>query len=184
MKNSAEVNYSAKEIFKVFKKMIKQDFPRFNEKEPIGTSVKKQIGSYSTKSAEAYVEITDYKENEVYEITTVTSKTQVTFVSRYVLTPISEDKTLFTLEQTQAGTGFFITVNHIIQSIFYKKRVQRRFDALLEGLDTEITTMRDRSNPSKKSSSTDSKLDEVASTDEIDHECLPETITEKETISE
>lgn len=181
-KNSAVVEYSDKEIFKVFKKMIKQDFPRFNEKDPVGTSVKKKIGSYSTKSAEAYIEITDYKENEVYEITTVTSKTQTTFISRYTLTPVEDGKTLFTLEQSQAGDGFFVTLNHFIQSIFFKGRIKKRFSFLLQGLDNEITAMRERSNPKNKvdNEATKGELNEVA-TDICDDNF---DIKEKENISE
>ncbi|WP_297435728.1 DUF3284 domain-containing protein [uncultured Clostridium sp.] len=174
-KNSAEVNYSAKEIFKIFKKMIKQDFPRFDEKNPLGTDTNKKIGHHSTKSAEANVEITDYIENEVYEITTVTLKTQITFVSRYTLTVIDENTTLFTLEQSQNAPGFFMNVNHIVQSIFYKGRIKKRFDFLLQGLDNEIAEMRERQAPKKK---------KVEETIDLNKSSEEDSIKEKENITE
>ncbi|MGL4990446.1 MAG: DUF3284 domain-containing protein [Sarcina sp.] len=180
-KNSAVVDYSNIEIFKVIKKMIRQDFPRFNEKNPIGTSVTKQIGSYSTKTAEAYVEITDYKENELYEITTVTSKGRITYVSKYILTPLEDGKTEFTLEQTQGGPGIFTTLNHMLQSFLYKGRIKKRFDYLLQGLDAEIKAMRERSTPKKKSVENDIAASSIDTSND-DSDLLD--IKEKENISE
>lgn len=176
-KETAEINYPAKEIFKIFKKMIKQDFPRFNEKEAIGTSTKKTIGQYTTKSAEAYIEITDYKENEVYEITTVTSKTKATFISRYELEAVDDNTTRLSLHEHQGGEGFFISINYMVQKMFFKKRFTTRFSYFVKGLENELEQERERTAPKKKS--TELAESAVTSNDDSDFD-----IKEKENISE
>lgn len=175
-KESAEINYPAKEIFKIFKKMMKQDFPRFNEKDAIGTSTRKTIGQYTTKSAEAYIEITDYKENEVYEITTVTSKTKVTFISRYELEVIDENTTRLSLHEHQGGEGFFLSFNYMIQKMFFKKRFTTRFSYFIKGLENELEQERERTAPKRKTI----EQDEAAIT-AIDNDTLD--INKKENIS-
>lgn len=166
-KESAEINYPAKEIFKIFKKMMKQDFPRFNEKDAIGTSTRKTIGQYTTKSAEAYIEITDYKENEVYEITTVTSKTKVTFISRYELEVIDENTTRLSLHEHQGGEGFFLSFNYMIQKMFFKKRFTTRFSYFIKGLENELLQERERTAPKKKILQEEDKEVAITATENI-----------------
>ncbi|WP_297519686.1 DUF3284 domain-containing protein [uncultured Clostridium sp.] len=185
-KETAEINYSAKDIFKIFKKMIKQDFPRFNEKEAIGTSTKKTIGHYTTKSAEAYVEISDYKENAVYEITTITSKTQTTFVSRYELEVIDENTTLLSLNEYQIGEGFFVAVNTFVQTMFFKNRFKTRFSYLKQGLEAALVEEKERTTPKTKGENaldSSTPLDEVAINQNDDNDISIE-IKEKENIVE
>ncbi|MGL5067317.1 MAG: DUF3284 domain-containing protein [Sarcina sp.] len=182
-KETAEINYSAKEIFKIFKKMIKQDFPRFNEKDAIGTSTKKTIGHYATKSAEAYVEITDYKENEVYEITTVTSKTQTTFVSRYELEVVDANTTILTLQEHQAGEGFFVAINYFVQTMFFKNRFKTRFSFLKQALEIELANQKERTAPKKKSEIESDDTIGLISESAVTEDIL-DIVKEKENISE
>lgn len=145
--NEVDLDYPRDEVFKIFKKQAKQDFPRFNEKEAIGTSTRKTIGAYSTKTAEAYVEISDYIPNEVYEVTIITSKTNTMFKSRYELKEVNDNKTHLTLIQDQGAPGVFSSINTIIQKLLFKGRVNRKFDFFVEGLKREIEGERKRINP-------------------------------------
>ena len=67
--NSAVINYPVEKVFNVFIRSAKRDFPKFNENKPVGSKVSKKVGAYSTQSATLEVEITDYKKNEIYAIT-------------------------------------------------------------------------------------------------------------------
>ena len=67
--NSAVINYPVEKVFNVFIRSAKRDFPKFNENNPVGSKVSKKVGAYSTQSATLEVEITDYKKNEIYAIT-------------------------------------------------------------------------------------------------------------------
>lgn len=145
--NEVDLDYPRDEVFKIFKKQAKQDFPRFNEKEAIGTSTRKTIGAYSTKTAEAYVEISDYIPNEVYEVTVITSKTNTMFKSRYELKEVNDNKTHLTLIQDQGAPGVFSSINTIIQKLLFKGRVNKKFDFFVEGLKREIEGERKRINP-------------------------------------
>ncbi|MGL5616711.1 MAG: DUF3284 domain-containing protein [Sarcina sp.] len=145
--NQAELDYSREEIFKIFRKQAKQDFPRFNEKEAIGTSTHKKIGAYATRSANAYLEITDYIPNEAYEVTVVTTKTQSSFKSRYELKELGENKTKLILTEEQGGPGVFQAINNIIQSLLFKGRIKTKFNYMIEGLKYSIEEERKRTIP-------------------------------------
>lgn len=159
-KNTTTLNYSASDIFKLFNKMAKQDFPRFNPKEALGCSTKKTIGHYAGRQAEAYVEITDYIDQKVYEVTTITSSTKLTFVSRYSLEKIDDNTTILTCEETQSGTGFFDTMNHTIQAIFFKKRIGKRFNLLVQSLEYSLNEMVSKRQPTNKDSINLNKVEE------------------------
>lgn len=77
--NSTVVDYPVEEVFKVFIRTAKRDFPKFNEKDPIGSAVIKQVGTYSAKTGTLRIEITDYKLNEKYQITSVRDKMMYIF---------------------------------------------------------------------------------------------------------
>ncbi|WP_055069613.1 DUF3284 domain-containing protein [Clostridium massiliamazoniense] len=145
--NEVDLDYPRDEVFKIFRKQAKQDFPRFNEKEAIGTSTRKKIGAYSTRTAQAYLEISDYIPNEVYEVTVITSKTNTTFKSRYELKDLENGGTHLTLIQDQGTPGVFTSINTIIQKLLFKGRVNKKFDYLVEGLKREIEGERKRINP-------------------------------------
>lgn len=165
-KNTAELKYSRKEIFKIFKKQAKQDFPRFNSKEAKGTSTTKNIGYYANRSTKAYIEITDYIEDEIYEVTTTTSKTNITYISRYTLEEIDENTTRLILEESQAGTGTFDTFNHIIQAIFFKGRIKKRFNFMIQALENEIQQMRNNTGSSAKNELINDSREEIATSKE------------------
>ena len=84
-KNEAIIDYPVEDVFKLFKKTAKRDFPRFNEKNPIGSKVERQVGSYSVKEGKMLVEITGYEEHKLYEITSRYNRT--TYISRYEFYP-------------------------------------------------------------------------------------------------
>lgn len=178
--NEIDLDYPKSEIFKLFKKQAKQDFPRFNEKEAIGTSTHKKIGAYATKTANAYLEISDYVPDEVYEVTVITTKTNTTFKSRYELTEINENKTHLKLTQEQGGPGMFQSINTIIQKLLFKGRINSKFDFLLENLKREIEAERKRIDPKYVSPYDSETVEESAATEVKDSKSAEEiTYTEK-----
>ncbi|MGL4771993.1 MAG: DUF3284 domain-containing protein, partial [Clostridium sp.] len=141
-RNSTVLNYPVEEVFKVFVRVAKRDFPKFNEKNPIGCSVTKQVGTYTTKSATVRVEITDYKKNEVYEITTVRDK--LMYVSTYRFEAIDEESTQLILEETENTPGLFPGLNSMLQNICFKGRIKKRFAFFVQGLESEIESFREK----------------------------------------
>ncbi|MEG1482123.1 DUF3284 domain-containing protein [Clostridium sp.] len=147
-KNSAELDYPVEEVFKVFMRSAKKDFPKFNEKNPIGTSVTKKGGAYAGKSVDMNVEITDYKENELYQITSVRNK--LAFVSTYKFERIDDNKCIFGLEESDSTAGIFKGLNAILQNFLFKKRITKRFQFLIQGLEYEMKNYREMINKNAK----------------------------------
>ncbi|QNO14642.1 DUF3284 domain-containing protein [Alkalicella caledoniensis] len=135
-KNQKVLDYSAKEIFKVFKDSIKSDFKSFNEKKPVGTSAKKKIASGNGKMVDVKVEITGYKENMMYEIKTFYGKT--VYTSKYELIPIEKNKTKLLLTEDQYNPTGFTAINKILANIFYRKKIKARFENLILGLEQQL----------------------------------------------
>ncbi|WP_297629616.1 DUF3284 domain-containing protein [uncultured Clostridium sp.] len=161
-KNSTVIDYPVEEVFKVFIRTAKRDFPKFNEKNPIGCGVTKKVGAYSAKTATMRIEITDYKENELYQITSSTDK--MVYVSTYTLEKIDESSTKLSSEEIQDTPGAFQFMNTIIQTVLFKRTVRRRFGVFIDSLEKEIEDYKDKvskAQPKNKEELIDEKSEEI-----------------------
>ncbi|MGL5646434.1 MAG: DUF3284 domain-containing protein [Clostridium sp.] len=140
--NSTIIDYPVEEVFKVFIRTAKRDFPKFNEKEPIGCYVTKTVGTYSAKTGTCRVEITDYKLNELYQITSV--KDKMVYVSTYTFEKETDESTKITLEETEDTPGAFQWANIIIQKVCFKGTVKRRFGVFANALEKAIEDYREK----------------------------------------
>lgn len=135
-KNEAVIDYPVKDVFKVILKAAKRDFSNFNKDKAIGTKITKSVGAYSNKTGTMEIEITDFKENEVYEITS--SQGLKVIRSKYSFEPVEGNKTRFILEESENSTGFISGINSLIVGVIFKKRIKRRFSFLIKGLEAEL----------------------------------------------
>lgn len=135
-KNETVLNYTREQIFKVFQTLAKRDFKDFDEKKPVGASSLREVGAYATKVEQMLVQITGYKQNELYEITSQHGKT--TFVSRYELFEVDAFKTKLVLIETEFNPESISSLNAIIASFFFKSRVKKRFAYLVKGIIDQI----------------------------------------------
>lgn len=147
--NSVILNYPVEEVFKVFIRTAKRDFPKFNEQNPVGCKVKKKIGAYSVQSATVEIEITNYKVNEIYQIRTSSDK--VVYLSTYEFGIIDDNTTRVTLIEDDQKEGVFAGLNAVIQNLAFKGRVKRRFMIFAEGLERELETHRAKLEKNSKS---------------------------------
>jgi hypothetical protein len=153
--NSAVVKYPVEEVFSIFIKTAKRDFPKFNESNPIGSSVIKKVGAYSVNSANLKIEITDYKINELYQLTSTGPKT--VYYSNYKFEKIDENSTRITLIEEDVSDGFITWLNRLIQGLAFSGRVKRRFIYFIETLEREIERMREKLEKNSKSRSDEEK---------------------------
>ncbi|MEG1004283.1 MAG: DUF3284 domain-containing protein, partial [Clostridium sp.] len=100
------------------------------------------------KSVDMNVEITDYKENELYQITSVRNK--LAFVSTYKFERIDDNKCIFGLEESDSTAGIFKGLNAILQNFLFKKRITKRFQFLIQGLEYEMKNYREMINKNAK----------------------------------
>ena len=68
-KKTVELDYPLEKVFKVFIKTAKKDFPKFNEKNPLGAKANKKIKSGSQRTVNIRVEVTAYEKDKLYQIT-------------------------------------------------------------------------------------------------------------------
>lgn len=134
--NKTVIDYPIEEVFAIFIKTAKRDFPKFNSKNPIGTTTKREIGNYSKKKAEATITITDFKENEVYAIKTVTDTGE--YSSTYIFKKIDDSSCQLTLREEQTVSGIFGMLNNIMHKFLYKKSIRTRFQYFVQGLNEEL----------------------------------------------
>ena len=147
--NSVELSYPVEEVFKLFIRTAKRDFPRFNEENPVGCKVNKKVGAYSAGATTMEVEITGFVKNELYQI--VSTNGSVKYTSTYEFEVIDENTTRLTLIEEDEKPGIFPWFNTLVQSVLFKGRVRKRFIYFVERLEEELE--RYRSNIEKNSKS-------------------------------
>lgn len=157
--NSAIIKYPVEKVFSLFIRQAKREFPKFNESNPIGCSVAKRVGAYSVQSATLKVEITDYKKNELYQITS-TSPDRI-YYSTYEFEIVDEKSTRITLIEEDKSTGFMVWFNVILQNILFKNRIKRRFKFFIEGLIREIEIYDEKIAKNSKKKSEEVKKEEA-----------------------
>ncbi|MEQ8197102.1 MAG: DUF3284 domain-containing protein [Clostridiaceae bacterium] len=136
------LDYSVNDVFSIFVRTAKRDFPKFNEKNPIGTKTEKKTGSRSFRKTVLSVEITDYEKNKVYEITSI-SQPEV-YVSRYEFGDLGNNRTKLTLKESDDSTGFFSVINKFLMKFVFRFLIKRKFDSFISALKDEVQVLVER----------------------------------------
>ena len=116
MKAFGILNYEIEDVFNIFIKNAKKDFSDFNEEDPTGCKITKNIQSIGPKPVECIIEITEYIKNQKYQITTSTSFSKC--VSTYMFKGQKDGTTKLIFEEEQ-GSDQFISSYDIIYSKIY-----------------------------------------------------------------
>lgn len=149
MKAISILNYPAEDVFHIFIKHAKKDFSDFNEENAKGCKIEKQINS-GVKLIECTVEITDYKKNEKYEITTSTSYSKCISIYNFIKQKDGTTKLVF--EEDQASDQFFGYISLWIQRFMARRNFKLKFDNIIDSLNNELKTYcenKERSKPQK-----------------------------------
>ena len=146
--NKATINYPVEDVFSIFIKTAKRDFPKLDIKNPVGASVKREIGNYSKKKAEATVTITNFKENEIYSVKTITDNSE--YSSVYTFEKIDDTKCTLTLTEVQTVSGLFGILNNLMHKFLYKKSIRMRFKYFIQGLNQELLRRKENIERSSK----------------------------------
>ncbi len=136
MKASGKINYPVEEVFNVFIKAAKREFKDFDEENPIGSKIVKNITSAGPKPMECTVEITDYIENKKYEITT--SNKLSSCVSTYTFTQKKEGYTVVSFEESQSGKGMMDAFTLMLVRFAATRQFKKRFAAQIENLENQL----------------------------------------------
>lgn len=142
MKAFGIVQYELEEVFRIFMKNAKKDFSDFNEENPVGCKINKTIQSVGPKSLNCTIEITDYVENEKYQITTSTNFTTgvSTCVSTYMFKAQKDGTTKLLVEESQDSERFMSYATLWLQRFLAKRNFKAKVNNIAESLNNELKT--------------------------------------------
>ena len=134
-KESALINYPVDDVFAIFAKAAKRDFPIFSEDNAVGCKIEKTLKNFNN-AAKCTVEITEYIKNKKYQVTTTTANSVC--ISTYTFTKKKDDATMIKLEEEQTTQNFMSYMTLIIQRMLAKKQFKEGFNAFVESLNIEL----------------------------------------------
>ena len=137
------IPFSPEEVFSIFREQFYKTFPKANRKKPIGAKAQRDAKGVQGYVFQLQLEVTDYCENKIYEITTHASNKQH-YSSRYELTPTDDGGTLLVLKESIITPGFFGTTNALLTQIFFKGRAKRKAERLFQSIQSELENHREK----------------------------------------
>lgn len=138
MKANGILNYPLEEVFHIFIKNAKRDFSNFNEEDATGCKIEKSIKTGGPAPVKCTVEITEYKKNEKYQITTSTSFSKC--VSTYNFMKQKDNTTKILFEETQTTDKFMGYMSLWIQRFLVRRNFKAKYNHIIDGLNNELKT--------------------------------------------
>ena len=148
MKMTGIVNYEVEDVFNHFIKNAKRDFSDFNEDNPVGCKIEKDITTGGAKPIRCTVEITGCKKNGKYEITTSNEYSKC--VSTYTFVGQKDGTTKLTISEKQTTQKFVQLATLYIQRFFARRAFKRTFKNIIEVLNNELRIHFENIDRSKK----------------------------------
>ncbi|OOM74574.1 hypothetical protein CLPUN_38160 [Clostridium puniceum] len=142
MKAVGIVQYELEDVFHIFMKNAQKDFSDFNQENPVGCKIKKNIQSVGSKPIECTIEITDYIKNEKYQITTSTNFTTgaSSCVSTYMFKAQKDGTTKIIIEEDQGSEKFISYMTLWLQRFLAKRNFKAKMNNIVESLNNELKT--------------------------------------------
>jgi hypothetical protein len=150
MKSIGVLNYPVEDVFRIFIKNAKRDFSDFNEENPKGCKLEKNINTEAKTPTRVTVEITEYEENKKYQITTTANNTKC--ISTYNFKSQKDGSTKIVFEEEQISDKFFGYAILMIQRYMARRNFKAKYKNIIDGLDNELKTYTnniERSKPKK-----------------------------------
>lgn len=135
-------DYSVEEVFKGFMKITKREFPKFNEKNPVGIKQSRVVKENGNTQIKMEMEITKFEKDSVYEITSKVHSD--IYVSRYTFIKIDEEKSEVTLEEEQYAKSFMSKVGVMIQGFSGSSKTKQKLVRMATGVTEEVELVRKR----------------------------------------
>lgn len=148
-KGSAIIEYPIDEVFDIFARTAKRDFPNFSEDNAEGCKIEKTLSNFAN-AMKCEIEITKYVKNEKYEVTTKTDNS--TCISTYTFSEGNNNTTVLKLEEDQTTNNFMSQMTLIIQRMLAKRQFKEGFNVFIENINAELKRRHDNieRNKSKK----------------------------------
>ena len=136
MKMTGMVNYEVEDVFNHFIRNAKRDFSDFDEENPVGCKVEKDITTGGPKPIKCTVEITDYEKNKKYEITT--SNEYSTCISTYTFLGQQDGTTRLTISEKQTTQKFIQLTTLYFQRFLARRAFKNSFKNIIDVWNNEL----------------------------------------------
>ncbi|MBY2478628.1 DUF3284 domain-containing protein [Clostridioides difficile] len=124
------LKYSAKDIFNIFTKSARLNFPNFSEKKAVGSFVQQK------NNKRFKVEITSFEKNRIYEIRT--SNNRESIITRYELIHIDLENTKLIFTESESERNLFGKINSALVRILFGKKHPEEFNKFIKNLEIEL----------------------------------------------
>ncbi|MBU3134733.1 DUF3284 domain-containing protein [Clostridium gasigenes] len=141
-KETKSFDYPIEDVFKGFIKITKREFPKFNEKNPIGIKHSRVVKDNGNRKLKMLMEITKFEKNKVYEITSKINNDR--YISRYTFNKVNEDETTVMLQEEQHVKDFMSKIVVIIQSFLGTNKIKKKIARMSTGVTEEIELMKSK----------------------------------------
>jgi hypothetical protein len=124
-------------VFAIFKREFQKTFPNGDVNTPLGSTAEREAPGAGGYTFRLDMEITDYLENQVYELTTHASNSQI-YITRYELFPSEDGNTRLVLTEKNTTPGFFGSGNALVTLIFFKQKARKKAERLFQAIENEL----------------------------------------------
>ncbi|EQF24049.1 hypothetical protein QEW_2819 [Clostridioides difficile CD160] len=124
------LKYSAKDIFNIFTKSARLNFPNFSKKKAVGSFVQQK------NNKRFKVEITSFEKNRIYEIRT--SNNRESIITRYELIHIDLENTKLIFTESESERNLFGKINSALVRVLFGKRHPEEFNKFIKNLEIEL----------------------------------------------
>lgn len=141
---------SIEDVFRAFMVVNKREFPKFSEKNPLGSKCSKVIKSSGKQSIKMIMEVTEYEFESVYQVTGKLGEDR--YISTYKFIAEELDKTRIELIEEQHVTSFGSKIGLLIGGLSGNKKANAKLSRVVEGVEEEIASYKRKMERNKKKS--------------------------------
>ena len=130
------INYPIERVFKVFIDLNKREFPKFNEKNPIGCNNKRTIKYVAKQKIEMVTTVTGYEKNKLYEVTNLINVD--TYITKFDFNKIDDNTTEISMTEIQMVKRFTSQLAFLIEKLSAKKKLKDKIVNIKKILEHEL----------------------------------------------
>lgn len=104
---------------------------------PLGATTEREAPGAGGYTFRLSMQISDYRENDVYELTTQASNRQ-TFITRYELFSTEDGSTRLVLTEKNTTPGYFGSGNALLTQIFFQRKARKKAERLFHAIENEL----------------------------------------------
>lgn len=136
------------DVFKGFIKVNKREFPKFPDKNPLGSKCTKMIKQSANQTLKMVMKVTDYELDSLYQVSGELGKDL--YISTYKFIAEAEDRTRIELVEEQKLNNIGSKIGMLLGTFSAGSKTKKKLERVAEGIEEEIEALRRKQERSKK----------------------------------